>query len=265
MSVVGVRLDYDLGRDVPAGRKGRGVQRQGALISRHALFQHALTACDIVTLVIAFAASYWLVATLLMKGLLAPTTYVWLLWVIIPAWMLSLRWFGLYETPTYVSLLYTLGQLVRAHFVAALLLLSTMYATKAVIVSRVLMQTFLMVSFVALTCQKSALQALLKRHRWRVAFNRPRVLLVGNPEKTSRYLSLLKRHASMTAQVVGLLAPCAAEASARHPTRRHPFWASRLTWPRCSTVTWSTRSSPCCRWKSVSWRGWRRHARPVGW
>lgn len=213
MSAVGVRLDYDLGRDAPAQRKDKSAHQRGTLITRQALFQQALTASDVATLIVASAASYYLAATLLMKVLPGLTTYVWLLWVIIPVWILTLRWFGLYETPTYASLSRTLGQLVRAHFVAALLLLSTMYATKAVMVSRVLMQTFLSVSFVALAGQKFALHALLKRRRWRVAFNRPRVLLVGNPEKTSRYLGLLERHAWMSAQVIGLLAPSSAKAA----------------------------------------------------
>jgi exopolysaccharide biosynthesis polyprenyl glycosylphosphotransferase len=213
MSAVGVRSDYGFRPEEPVRRKDKGAHRQGTLITRHALFQQALTAADIVTLIVAFAASYYLAATLLIKIIMPLTTYIWLLWVIIPVWILTLRWFGLYETLTYSSLSRSLGHLVRAHFVAALLLLSTMYVTKAVIVSRVLMQTFLTVSFVALAGQKSALQALLKRRRWRVAFNHPRVLLVGNPEKTSRCLSVLERHTWMSAEVVGLLAPCAAEAS----------------------------------------------------
>ncbi len=208
MSAAGVKLDHDFGPD--ASVRSKAVQRHGALITRHALFQQALTASDIATLIIAFVASYYLAATLLIRIFLPLRAYVWLLWVIVPVWTLSLRWFGLYETPAYVSMLETLGRLLRAHFVAALLLLSTMYATKAVMVSRVLMQTFLSVSFVALAGQKATLQALLKRHRWRAAFNRSRVLLVGNPEKTSRYLDLLERHAWMSAQVVGLLTTCAA-------------------------------------------------------
>jgi exopolysaccharide biosynthesis polyprenyl glycosylphosphotransferase len=212
MSAVGVRLDYDFGRGALAGRKGADVRRQGALITRHALFRQALTAADIATLIFAFAASYYLSATLLRKGLPPLTSFLWLLWVIIPAWLLTMRWVGLYETPAYSSLSGILGQLVRAHVVAALLLLSTMYATKAEMVSRVMMQTFLSLSFVALAAQKAALRAMLKRYRWRVAFSRPRVLLVGNPERSSRYLRLLERHAWMSAQVVGLLAPCAAGA-----------------------------------------------------
>jgi len=130
---------------------------------------------------------------------------LWLLWVIIPVWLLSLRWFGLYEISAYSSLSSTLGHLMRAHSVAALMLLSTMYATKAVMVSRMLMQTFLLISLIALAVEKAILQHLLQRRRWRIGFNRPRVLLVGTPNNSSRYMKLIERHAWISTQVIGLL------------------------------------------------------------
>jgi exopolysaccharide biosynthesis polyprenyl glycosylphosphotransferase len=213
MPAVGLRLDYKLSPERCVGEKT--VQRHGALISRLALFEQALTGADIATLIVAFVTSHYVAGALMLKGLLPLATYLWLLWVIVPVWLLTMRRFQLYEGPTYSSLMAVMGQLVRAHAVAAMLLLSTMYAAKAVMVSRVLMQTFLTLSFAALAGQKTILHGIVRGRRWRTAFNRPRVLLVGSPDKTSRYVNLLERHAWMSAEVVGLLAPRATDPSAR--------------------------------------------------
>ena len=100
-------------------------------------------------------------------------TYLRLLWVIVPIWLITLRWFGLYDPATYSSESKVLVQLARSHAVAALLLLSTMWATKAEAVSRLLTQTFLLIGFAALAGEKLTLKSLVNRWRGRMAFHRP--------------------------------------------------------------------------------------------
>jgi exopolysaccharide biosynthesis polyprenyl glycosylphosphotransferase len=185
----------------------KAVQYRDALVTRRTLFQQALAACDASMLIVTLAASYELTRTLLRVKLPPLTAFLWLLCVIVPVWLLSLRWFGLFEASAYSSLPSALSQLIRAHLVGALILLSTMYATKAEMVSRVLMQNFLTLSIVALAVQSAIVQALLKRHRSHTGFNCPRVLLIGEPEKSSRYMALLERYSWMSARVVGLLCP----------------------------------------------------------
>jgi exopolysaccharide biosynthesis polyprenyl glycosylphosphotransferase len=214
MLAVGIRSDYNRAQDA-AGRREKAVHPRSALGTRRALFQEALITIDVATVIIAFTVSYYLAATVLLNNAPSLKAYVWLLWAIVPMWVISLRWCGFYDSQTYSSLSCVLGQLLRAHIVAALLLLSTMYATKAVVVSRLLMQTFLTVSFAILAGEKSILHALLKRRRWRPSFNCARVLLVGSPENTARYLKLLERNAWMSAQIVGLLTSCTAKALPR--------------------------------------------------
>lgn len=186
-------------------RTGRPLRRNSGLISQRALFQQALTTWDIAILIIAFVVSHHSARRLLNVALPPLSADLWLLWVIVPVWLLSLRWFGLYEISVYSSLSSTLRYLVRAHFIAALILFSTMYATKAVMVSRVLMQTFLFFSLVALAVEKGGIQHLLHRRRSRIGFNRPRVLLVGTPDNSSQYTKLIERHGWISTQVIGLL------------------------------------------------------------
>jgi exopolysaccharide biosynthesis polyprenyl glycosylphosphotransferase len=192
--------------DIPRLERTEGpLRRKGGLITRRALFQQALTIWDIAILMIALAVAHHSARRLLNVVLPPLVADLWLLWMIIPVWLLSLRWFGLYDISAYSSLSSTLRQLVRAHFVAALILLSTMYATKAVMVSRVLMQTFLFISLVALAVERGGIQHLLQRRRLRIGFNRPRVLLVGTPDASSRYTKLIERHPWISTQVIGLL------------------------------------------------------------
>jgi exopolysaccharide biosynthesis polyprenyl glycosylphosphotransferase len=98
-----------------------------------------------------------------------------------------------------------LAAVIRAQITASLLLLSSMYMTKSVEVSRVLTQLFIAVSFCMILSQKLSLRALFEQRRHHSSFHRPRVLLVGNADDNARYIDLVDRHASMTAEVVGAL------------------------------------------------------------
>jgi exopolysaccharide biosynthesis polyprenyl glycosylphosphotransferase len=82
-----------------------------------------------------------------------------------------------------------------------------MYMTKSVEVSRVLTQLFIIISFVALLAQKLTLNVLIQRRRQRLSFHRPRILLMGTAYDSARYIDLAERHASMTAEVIGVLTP----------------------------------------------------------
>ena len=209
MSASGLELGYGFERgplDTRSKYRKRK-PRQRRMITRRAVFDQTLTACDIVTLLAAFAASYWIAVHLLQVKLHPLDTYLWLLWVIVPAWLVTSRWFGLNDPATYSSEPRVLLQLIRSYAVAVLLLLSTMWATKAEEVSRLLTQTFLLVAFAALAGEKLALKSVAARWRRRRAFYRPKVLLIGTLEKANDYLDLLRRDLSMAAEVIGLLAP----------------------------------------------------------
>jgi exopolysaccharide biosynthesis polyprenyl glycosylphosphotransferase len=210
-SANGLGLECERGRHFALGKDDNAIERRSP-VTRRVLFYETLVAYDGLTVSAAFAAAYFITAKSpgVSVKLMGLTAYLWLLWVIVPTWLITLRWFNLYDPVSYSREAKTLGQLVRAHTVAMLLLLSTMYVTKAEAVSRLLMQTFLVVSFAMLASQKKAIKVLLEQRRCRVSFHRPKVLLIGQPRSAQRYFDLLISDVSMNAEVIGLLAPCSA-------------------------------------------------------
>jgi exopolysaccharide biosynthesis polyprenyl glycosylphosphotransferase len=177
------------------------------LVARQSFLRQAVAFCDMLTLVAALTISYWLRGPAVKADIGPFSSYFWMLWVILPAWMMSLWFVGLYRSGTYGSPARLVSTVVQAQTVAALLLLSSMYLTKSVEVSRVLTQLFIVVSLCAILLQKLTLHEILKRRRQRRSFHRPRVLVVGSAHDSVRYLNLVDRHASMMADVVGVLTP----------------------------------------------------------
>jgi exopolysaccharide biosynthesis polyprenyl glycosylphosphotransferase len=181
-----------------------------ALLAQRALMRQTLAVCDAVVITAAFVLAWWLVATVWSPDLAPLTPHLWLLWVIIPAWLISLRFFDLYSSASFARARDLAGALFRVQIVASLLLLSTMYMVKASWVSRMLMQGFLATSFLMLLGHRLAVRAIVKRYRNRVSFHRPRILMISTPHDAHRYLSQVGQHVSMTVEIAGMLLPAAA-------------------------------------------------------
>jgi exopolysaccharide biosynthesis polyprenyl glycosylphosphotransferase len=177
------------------------------LVARQTFLRQLVAASDILTLLVALTASYWIRGPAVKAHIGAFSDYFWMLWVIVPVWLLSLWFAGLYRSETYHHITRLVAAVLRAQIAAGLLLLSSMYMTKSVEVSRVLTQLFIAISFCAILVQKLLLHAILERRRYRSTLHVPRVLLVGSAQDSARYIDLVERHASMAAQVVGVLTP----------------------------------------------------------
>jgi exopolysaccharide biosynthesis polyprenyl glycosylphosphotransferase len=175
------------------------------LVARQTFLRQVVVSCDALTLVASLTLSYWFRGPLLKTEIGPFSNYFWMLWLIVPAWLASLWFAGLYKSEIYRRITTLFAAVVYAQIVAALLLLSSMYMTKSVEVSRVMTQLFIVISFCAILIQKLLLRAVLRRHREHLAFHRPRVLLVGSVHDSARYFELVDRHASMTVKVVGVL------------------------------------------------------------
>jgi FlaA1/EpsC-like NDP-sugar epimerase len=114
---------------------------------------------DLVTLGAAFVAAFGLRGGWDSYSRMLPFHhYVWILWVIAPIWIGTLRWFGAYESATYRSSSRLTTAIVKAHVTVGLALLSVMYLAMRMDVSRLLLQTFLAVSFVLLVAVKLAVR-----------------------------------------------------------------------------------------------------------
>lgn len=175
--------------------------------TRRRILRESVAICDVLTLVVMFLASYWIAYRLAHREMLSLNSYLWILWVILPAWVFSLRWVGLYFSASYGSAESVFRRLLRAHVAASLLLLSTLYVTKSEEVSRVMMQSFILGSFVMLLVQKLTLRAVVERWRRKVARHRARVLLIAAPHRAKCYKEMIKHHASLAQEVIGLVTP----------------------------------------------------------
>ena len=169
--------------------------------------RQALACCDTATLVASFAAAYLVVDSIFRRRFVAFEDYTWLLFLIVPIWLGCLWIFGFYASTTYASRRTILSCLLRTHVFASLILLSAMYLTRSEAISRLLIQTFFVISFIFLGVQKFAIKQYLERSCARPAGGRRKVLLASPPAVAERYLQLVRTHASLQADVVGLLTP----------------------------------------------------------
>src|SRR5579864_4402819 len=174
---------------------------------REQLFAQLILICDAA----AIGASY-LVAYRVRNGVLAPyygqlnplPDYAWLVWIIGPAWVLSLWKFGLYQSAAYESWLHLGKVLLKSQITAGLTLLGVMYLTKREDVSRLFLQSFLLISAVLLAGEKACVLLVVRLKAGRANKNkRWRVLLVGDQRQTEPYLRLLQTHPHWSIEIAG--------------------------------------------------------------
>ncbi len=187
------------------------------LVARRQLLRRALALSDAANLAASFAGAYFVAGFLFGRNFVSFAGYAWLLALIVPIWLACLRVFGLYNSAAYASRYGLLNRLMRVQFTAGLVLLSLMYLTRSENISRLLLQTFLAVSFIFLAAQKFALRAYLNNARGRTSAQRSKVLLVSVPAAAERYLRLARMQAWVMADVVGMLTPSAPNGRAAGP------------------------------------------------
>jgi exopolysaccharide biosynthesis polyprenyl glycosylphosphotransferase len=163
--------------------------------------------CDATALAVSLAASFWICGQLFSRRFASFIDYIWLLWVIVPVWFVALRAFGLYNSASYQSRWDIVARMIKAQMLAALILLSTMYLTKSEQISRLLLQTFLGTSFIALTIQKLAVRTTLEYLRRKQGVQVPKVLVVCNLSHAKTYSRVFKEHVSWHSEIVGFLMP----------------------------------------------------------
>ena len=182
-------------------------------------FGQIMLLCDVATLFASFVVAY-LIRTYLddsIRDALSPkryqplaafTAYSWIIWLIVPTWIVALRRFGLYGSKTYESGRRILTCLGKAQILAGLTLLSIMYLTTNLSISRLLLETFLAVSFFMLLGVKIAVkQTLSQLARRRRAREYWKVLLVGDLAHADTYFQLLQQHPHWGIQVIGVISP----------------------------------------------------------
>lgn len=198
-------IDRALGRSAPKSTAGVGPKRQ------EAAFAQMVLVADIGVLIASFFVAYSLRARLVWPGELLPLReFVWVLGVIIVLWPMLSRSFGLTQSQTYLWPRRLFLMTAKVQAIGALALLSTLYMLRAVEVSRLLMQTFLVVSGLAFAFERAAIRhAMVRSAAGRGAHGR-RTLVIGTTAAAARFQRLINTMPHWGSEIAGFLATEAA-------------------------------------------------------
>jgi exopolysaccharide biosynthesis polyprenyl glycosylphosphotransferase len=116
-----------------------------------------------------------------------------------------MRGTGLTTSTLYSSLHAPILATLRVHAMASLLVLSALYLLRAVDVSRLFMQTFVVVGGAALLVERVAIRAALTALERREGTAKRRVLVVGSTPVAQRLRRLLRSHPHWGATVAGVV------------------------------------------------------------
>jgi exopolysaccharide biosynthesis polyprenyl glycosylphosphotransferase len=190
--------------------------------------------CDLLVVAVAYFAAYEVLAAWRrhQPNTLPPfRSYLWVLAMIGPFWMVALWKSGLYEPRTYRSGWAMLRTLLKAQLIGGGMLLSAMFLSKSEEISRLLLQIYMILSGVALAAERFALRFLLdyraQRLRGRKAW---RVLLVGDALSVARYQDLLREHPYWGIEVIGTIDPphLSSNGAGRNGSSNHGSWVNVL-------------------------------------
>jgi exopolysaccharide biosynthesis polyprenyl glycosylphosphotransferase len=182
----------------------------GAVVSakrQDVLFGQLVLAADALVLALSFLLAHALRDTFPWYGGLLPLDFhLWVLGLIIPAWLVLAHRAGLASSHTYLCPRAALMTTARVHLVGGLLVFSVLYLARAVEVSRLLMQMFMVVAGAALMVERLAISAVLGRLASRPSAFTRRVLVVGTATRVvARLRALFKARPHWGYDVVGFV------------------------------------------------------------
>lgn len=186
----------------------------GMLRRREALLRQVLLAADVAVMVVSYIAAYYIRLRIFPLSGPRPQPvqeYAWVLWVIVPTSIIAFRWSGLYESRTFESLANITRAAVRGQVVAGLILLSSMYLMKKPEVSRLLLDTYLGLSFLMLLGARAVVRLALCSFAVLSSHNLWRVLVIGDGPQAQDYLRMLRERPHWGVQVVAMLSPMSAD------------------------------------------------------
>ncbi len=161
---------------------------------------------DGLVIAVSFSASYAIRVSLPTEAALQPfSNYLWILWMIVPTWLYFASHFGLYASSTYQSLEKLPLKLLKTHAIASLSLLSMMYVTRSVWVSRFFLEIFITLGYAAIFAERLAVWAVFRRIGHTSATHARQVLIVGTGPEASRLATILAENPHWRAAVAGFL------------------------------------------------------------
>ena len=178
-------------------------------------FVQLIMTADVAILIGSYVAAYLVHSRLercfpSMLPIYSVRTYAWIVPILIPSWIIALRYFDLYNPITYKSPRKITFAMIRSQVLATLILLSiaSFFLLRSWRgVSRSLLTLFVAISFTGLLMQKLGVHLAIK-YRWLLQRSTTswKVLLVGTRADAEKYLELVREHPEWNMDVVGVVA-----------------------------------------------------------
>lgn len=177
------------------------------LKQRAKLIAHFLCLVETVLLVGAFFVAYWLRNTFFVDdyGQLAPILqYRWLLYIIIPLWLILLYSFRLYESRRTKSHWRELWKIMKVAIFGTCLLMAFVFIFKAAYISRLFIGFFGGITFLFLAIERSVLRLWTRTVR-RKGYNFRNILIVGTGSRAREMRDLIDNHKEWGLQLIGFV------------------------------------------------------------
>jgi exopolysaccharide biosynthesis polyprenyl glycosylphosphotransferase len=182
-----------------ARQAGVGPKRQDSL------FEQWVVAADVAALVLSFFAAFEMRDRFGYGQLLPLREFVWVLGVIIVLWPTLARSNGLTESQIYLWPRRMFLMTARVHLFGALVLLSSLYLLRALEVSRLFIQLFLVLSAAALAAERVLIRRAVIRRAAEGDGIARRTIIVGTTSAAARFQRLLNVRPHWRNHVAGYL------------------------------------------------------------
>jgi exopolysaccharide biosynthesis polyprenyl glycosylphosphotransferase len=179
------------------------------------LFGQLVLALDAAVLSVSFFAAHGLRDSFSGYGSLLPVDgHLWVLGLVLAVSLVLVKGAGLTSSQSYLSLRPLILTTLRVHVIASLLVLSALYLMRAIDVSRLWMQTFVLLAGAAVVLERVAIRTALAVLAAREHTEARRLLVVGGAPSVARLQQLLDRHPHWGARVHGYVSHAALPNSA---------------------------------------------------
>jgi len=167
----------------------------------------SLCLSEAVLLVLSFLSAYWLRDNYFLgeAGPLAPMTeYLWLLYVVVPLWLILMYCFRLYESQRTKSLWRELWKIAQLTLFGTCLLMAFVFLSKTTHISRLLVVFLGGFSFFFLAIERIAIRLWARIVR-RKGYNYRNILIVGTGRRAREMQDLVEVHKEWGLRLIGFV------------------------------------------------------------
>ncbi len=145
-------------------------------------------AIDILFILFSYILAY--LFTSMLTSLSRILSYIWILYVFIPIWLLSMASLGMYNKTTFTYYDRTLRHIFFSSIISGLSLATTMFFIKKTMFSRLYFELFMIITVALITIERYIYVYYLKKNR---NVGAKKVIIIGDTELASKYIYFLKK------------------------------------------------------------------------